>query len=397
MRMHKSAPTILLLAACQALLMTANVVIIGMTGLAGYVLANDKGLATLPVTAFIVGTAITTFPAALWMRRVGRRLGFVTGSGLGICGAALCAVAMASGSFLLLTLGAFLNGSYNAFGQQYRFAAAELVGGVERGRAIALVLAGGIGGAILGPEGTKLIHHMFGTPFFGGYILLVGCGVLAVALQLWLRLLDGQVAHVDAGPARPLRIVVGQRRFIAAVFGAVTGYAVMSFLMTATPLAMMTHHHQYNETVLVIEWHAIAMFAPSFVAGPLLRRFGTIAVMSCGAGLMLGTVAVAAAGTSLGLYWTALVLLGIGWNFLYVGGTTLLTMCYRPSERAAAQGFNDMLVFMFSGAASLLSGVLLERVGWDGMLFATVPFLLLILATLVWVGTGCRAGAATAE
>ena len=376
---------ILLLALCQAMLLTNNIVNIGMNGIVGFTLAENKALATLPLTAYVVGTAIATYPASMWMSRVGRRYGFVTGSAFGIAGVSISALSVVTNSFWLLTLGTFVTGGYNAFGQYYRFAAAEAVEESWRGKAIGLVLGGGILGAIVGPEGARLAKDMFAIPFIGAYALLAVCMIASMALQLNLRIPAPKIMVGDVGAAiRPLREIAAHPRFVVAVLGAVAGYAVMSFLMTSTPLAMIACGHAYADSSFVIEWHAVAMFAPSFVTGALIRRFGGLAILGAGAAAMIGTAAVGLAGTTVTHFWVALVLLGLGWNFLYVGGTAILTTTYRPSERAKVQGINDVLVFSATGFASLMSGVMLNAVGWNGIVIAMLAPVLAILGVLLW-------------
>lgn len=384
--MRGSRGTIALLAASQGLLGTNNVVNLSVTGLAGYALATNKAWATLPQTAYIVGTALATVPASFWMRLVGRRWGFVTGSAIGVCGSALSALAMIEQSFWLLAAGVLLTGGYNAFGQYYRFAAVEAVALPWKARAIGFVLTGSIIGAVFGPEMSKHTKDALDVPFLGVYLFLGCCALTALLLQIARPLVEAPASPGASGPARPLGVIIVQPRFILAVLGAVVGYATMSFLMTSTPLAMMQHHHSYDATASVIEWHSLGMFAPSFVTGALIRRYGIFTIMECGVLLMLGTVAIAESGTGVAYFWAALLLTGIGWNFLYVGGTTLLTICHRASERAQVQGLNDMLVFASTGTASLMSGVLLNGIGWHSMVLATMPLLLLTIAALLWAG-----------
>lgn len=394
--MGKGGRTITLLAFCQALLLTNNVVNIGMNGLVGYAFAANKAWATLPVAAYTVGTALSTVPASLWMRRVGRRAGFITGCVFGIGGMGLCSLAALKASFWLLVFGGFITGFYNAFGQYYRFAAAEAVGEAWRGRAIAFVLGGGIGGAVLGPEISILAKNAFAVPYLGAYLFLAACALVAVLLQFFVEVPTPPAAELKAEPQRPLRLLVTQPLFQLAVLGAMVGYAVMTFLMTATPLAMVAMHHAYAVAAFVVEWHVVAMFAPSFVTGSLIRRFGERVIMGTGAVLMLGTVAVALSGETVPFFWIALVLLGTGWNFLYIGGTSLLTRCYRPAERAKVQGTNDLLVFTASATASFLSGVVLHRIGWHGVVLGTLPLLAIVLAVLLWAAMSARGRALAA-
>ena len=383
--------TVTLLVICSALLLTNNVVNIGMNSLVGYMLAENKALATVPLTAYVIGTAVCTVPAALWMKRVGRRLGFVSGTAFGILGAAICGVALVESSLWLLALGTFVTGAYNAVGQQYRFAAAEAVSEAWRSRAIALVLAGGIGGAVLGPEGSKLLKDVFIYPFLGVYLMLGVCALIALLLQLNLRLPKIGATAAEAEPARPLRLIAAQPRFLVAVAGAVCGYAAMTLLMTSTPLAMVACQFGYDDTAFVIEWHTVGMFGPSFFTGSLIKRFGTLPIMGVGALLIFGMAVAAFTGVTLAHFWIALVLLGLGWNFLFVGGTTLLTTTYRPSERAKVQGFNDLMVFSTTGCASLLSGVLMQTIGWHDLILATLVPVACVSVLLLWAGRGLRA------
>ena len=384
--MRESRGIIVFLVALQALVLTNNVTTMLLGGIVGAMLAPDIALATIPITTFVVGAALTSMPASLLMKRTGRRFGFLLGSGIGLIGAAVCALAVFRRDFLLFTLGTFLNGSYNAFGQYYRLAAGEAVPEKDRSRAISYVLGGGIIGAFIGPMLATETKDLFATVYAGPYVALMVTALLSMLLLAFVRVAPprSHAGTASEQPARPLAEIVVQPRFLAAVLGAVTGYAVMNFLMTATPLAMHHHHHGDTDTAFVFQWHVIAMFAPSFFTGNLIQRFGVTTIMAIGAVLMLATTAFAHAGTSVSMFWTALVLLGVGWNFLYVGGTTMLLSCHRPSERGKVQGLNDMLVFAATGTSSLLSGVLLHRFGWQGMALATLPLVAAALVTLFW-------------
>jgi MFS family permease len=383
--LRQSREMILLLIALQALLLINNITTMLFGGPIGALLSDDLSLATLPITTYVVGTALTALPASLLMRRIGRRTGFMLGSAIGCVGAVVCGLGLSRGSFALFSFGTFLSGSYSAFGQYYRLAAAELVPDSFRSRAISYVLGGGMLGAFVGPWSATATKDLFATAYLGPYFIAFACAVLSFGLVRALRMPAAPgPAQSAAEPARPLAEIVAQPRFIAAVLGAVTGYAVMNFLMTATPLAMHEHHHGDTDTAFVFQWHVIAMFAPSFFTGALIQRFGVTGIMATGAGLMVASAAVAHAGTSVPLFWTSLVLLGLGWNFLYVGGTTMLVTTHRPSERGKVQGVNDMLVFAGTGTSSLLSGVLLNYAGWQGMALATLPLIAVTLAALFW-------------
>jgi MFS family permease len=397
-RGHDRAPnvTVMLLAACQAPLLTNNAILFGLNAIVGDRLTDIKWLSTLPLTTYVIGTAAMTIPAALWMKRVGRRLGFMSGAVLGFFGSGLCALALARSDFWLLCAGSVLVGSYNAFGQQYRFAAAEAVPASGRSQAISKVLAGGLVGAFAGPESGKLTKDAFDVMFLGPYLVMSALALAAIALQAVVRFAPpvAESGAAAAEPARPLGEVLRQPKAVVAILSAVVGYGVMNFLMTSTPLAMIHHHHHYDDTAFVIEWHIVAMFAPSFFTGWLIKRVGLLTVLIAGAGLLLGCVAVAAWDVTLFNFWTANFLHGVGWNFLYIGGTTLLTEAYRPSERAKVQGVNDFIIFGTMAATSLSSGALLHHVGWQAMTVGMLPFVVLALAALLWFAAAGRRAAA---
>lgn len=393
--MRHSRKFIGLLAVQQALLLTNNVTIFLLGSVIGHALAPDAALATVPLTAFVIGAATTTLPASLLMKRYGRRLGFLLGAGIGLAGAGLCALALLSENFILFTLGTLLGGTYNASGQYYRFAAAEAVEEGGRSRAISFVLAGGLVGAFLGPETATLTRGAFATDYLGCYVALMGFAVLSLLFLSFTRFPETAVhASAGAAPARPLSEVLASPRVKAAMLAAIVAYAVMNFLMTSTSLAMVTHHHTQQDAAFVIEWHIVGMFAPSFFTGTLIQRFGVMTVMNWGAVLMIAAALAAASGTAVMQFWSALTLLGVGWNFLYIGGTALLSAAHRPSEGGKVQGLNDMLIFAGTGTSSLLSGALLYFAGWQTMVLATLPLPLVALAMLYRARTSPAAQAA---
>jgi len=383
--MQTPTKNVALLSACQGLLMTNNSILIATNGLAGYALATDKSLATLPVTAYIVGAAVTTMPASLLMRRIGRRSGFILGALLGIAGALICGFAAFSHSFSLLCAGAFVLGAYNATGQYYRFAAADSAPADFKSKAISLVLAGGIAGGIIGPESSKLTKDLFaGAVFTGSYLSLGVFCVLAIALLSRIRIppLTG-AERQDAG--RPLLEIARQPAFLVAVTSAVVGYGVMNLLMTATPLAMTACQLPFSDAAFVIQGHVIAMFAPSFVTGALIKRFGILTIMLVGVLLNFACIATALTGIDVTHFWVALVFLGVGWNFMFIGGTTLLTECHSPAERGKVQGLNDLVIFITMAATSLSSGLLFTLQGWTLMNKMAVPFLVLAAGSILWL------------
>jgi len=383
--MQTPTKNVALLSACQGLLMTNNSILIATNGLAGYALATDKSLATLPVTAYIVGAAVTTMPASLLMRRIGRRSGFILGALLGIAGALICGFAAFSHSFGLLCAGAFVLGAYNATGQYYRFAAADSAPADFKSKAISQVLDGGIAGGIIGPESSKLTKDLFaGAVFTGSYLSLGVFCVLAIALLSRIRIppLTG-AERQDAG--RPLLEIARQPAFLVAVTSAVVGYGVMNLLMTATPLAMTACQLPFSDAAFVIQGHVIAMFAPSFVTGALIKRFGILTIMLVGVLLNFACIATALTGIDVTHFWVALVFLGVGWNFMFIGGTTLLTECHSPAERGKVQGLNDLVIFITMAATSLSSGLLFTLQGWTLMNKMAVPFLVLAAGSILWL------------
>ena len=375
-----------LLAACQALLLTNGVSLIAINGLMGYLLAADKRLATLPVTAYVIGSALTTLPASFFMKRYGRRAGFMLGGVLGICGALLSAYAVSAHSFWLLCGGTLLAGAYNAFGQQYRFAAADAAPLDWKGKAISLTLAGGILGGVLGPETGKLTRNLLEPQFMASYAVLALFALASLLLASRLKLSDATPQEsADPAPERPLSQIARQPAFIVAVLAATCGYGMMNLLMTATPLAMDVCRHPFDDTAFVLEWHVIGMFAPSFFTGSLIKRFGVVQILLAGSALMLACTAIALSGVTLMHFWWALVLLGVGWNFLYIGGTALLTETYAASEKAKVQGSNDFLVFATQGVSSLAAGAVLIDSGWAALVLFALPMILLTTLASAWL------------
>lgn len=392
--MTKEKRVVAVLATSQAMLLINNIILISLNSLVGYMLlGEDKSLATLPVTCFIIGTALVMTPASFWMQRFGRRVGFMTGASFAIVGTLVCAAAVALHWFPLLCLGTFLTGGYNGFGQYYRFAAADVASPAFRPRAISLVLAGGILGAIIGPETSKYTKDLLSIPFEATYLFLAGAATLALLLQIFTDI-PRPVAAETQGPRRPLLEIVRQQKFIVALLAGMFGYASMNFLMTATPIAMVTHDHSYADAAFVIEWHAIAMFAPSFFTGSLIKRFGALAILRTGAWIAIACIATAAlGGLGIAAFWSSLVLLGLGWNFLYIGGTALLTETYRPSERAKAQATNDQCVFLATAGSSVASGWLLQHVGWPNLVLWSLPLPVSVLLAVSWLAWRRERGA----
>ena len=391
--MEHTKKNVALLAGCQAMLFTNNVTLVSFAALAGYSLADNKMLSTLPATAYVVGAALATLPASFFMKRFGRQTGFQVGTATGIVGAAVCCLGLWLHSFWLLCAGVLVLGVYNAFGQYYRFAAADAASHEFKAKAISLVLTGGLLGGIIGPELSKHTRDMFAVPFLGGYASLIVFCLITMALLAFLRIPQPSVAERHE-PVRPLAQIMAQPAFIVAVTGSALGYGVMNLLMTATPLAMGLCGHPFSSAALVIQWHTIGMFAPSFFTGSLIKRYGVLRIMFAGMALEALCVAVALSGVLVVNFWWALLLLGVGWNFLYVGGTTLLTECYRVSEKAKAQGTHDFLVFLTTATSSFSSGLLMNSNGWQMLNYAALPVLAVIGAAIAWLALKRRAGVA---
>ena len=377
-----------MLAACQGLLLINNSVLITVNGLAGFALAANKALATLPVMMYFVGSALTTLPISFLMKRVGRRMGFTVGALCSIIGSIMCAAGVYARSFWLLCGGTLVLGAYFAAGQYYRFAAAESASADFKSRAISLVLAGGIVGGIIGPQTTRLTKDLvFGITYVGPYLSLVLFALTAIVVLKWLEIPPlSESERRESG--RPLGNIVRQPIFMVAVLCGMISYGVMNLLMAATPLAMVACQHDFGDAALVIQWHLVGMYAPSFVTGALMQRFGRVRIMLTGVALNFACVAIAMAGVEVMNFWLAMVLLGIGWNFIYVGATTLLTESHLPAERAKVQGVNDAAIFGTMVVSSVSSGALFTSQGWHTMNIAAIPFLVLAGASITWFALG---------
>ena len=370
------------------LLLSNGVLMAAVGALAGYALAPSPRLATVPAVTYVLGAAISTLPASFFMKRHGRRAGFLVGSSLGMAGGAVGAIAIAVHSFTLLLTATFLSGIYNAFGQYYRFAAADAAPPDWKSRAISLTLAGGIFGGFIGPAVGRFTRDLVAPQFLASYAALAVFALASFVIAAGLSFpdLSSEERH---GTGRPLAVILRQPAVVVAVLAAAVGYGVMNLLMSVTPLAMdLCCHHPFADATFVLQWHVIGMFAPSFFTGGLIRRVGVLNVLLAGAVLMFICVAIAMSGVTLMHFWWALTLLGVGWNFLYIGGTMLLTEAHRPAEKAKVQGVNDSLVFAVMVSSSLTSGVVVTGSGgWAMLTRLTVPFLtLMALATsILWI------------
>lgn len=376
---------LVILVVCQLISATGSIVMVTLGGIIGTGLAPSAAWSTLPVSMMVIAVAATTIPATLLMRRIGRSRGFAVASLSAASALAIAVVALAASSFLLFLLAAATFGVNMAFTQQYRYAAAESVTPEYVPRAVSFVLLGSIGGAFVGP--WLVIHgqHWLDSVPYAGTLLAVGLLYLVQALLL-LRL-RGMRQHDSGAPGdtgRPLGVIARQPVFIVAVLGGVAGYGLMTLIMTATPISMHVHDgFSLEQTAEVIKMHVLGMYVPSLVSGFLIERFGVHRLMFAGALLLFVTTVIGLQGQSLLHYGWALVLLGVGWNFLYVGGTTMLTYTYTIAERFRAQAINEFLVFGTSATASLLAGTILHYAGWLPLMLIPMPVLLAICAALI--------------
>jgi MFS family permease len=388
--MELSKRNVTVLSGCQGLLLINNSILITVNALAGYALAPNKTIATLPVTMYFIGSAMSTIPMSLLMKRFGRRAGFTLGALCAVIGSLVCAAAVNTKNFWLLCAGVLVLGVYFAAGQYYRFAAADVAPLDFKSKAISLVLAGGIVGGFIGPETSKLtIDLIAGHTYVGPYFSLTVYALLAILLLRWLHI--PPLSELERKePGRPLAVIARQPAFIVALLCAMVSYGVMNLLMAATPLAMMACRHPFSDAAFVIQWHIVGMFAPSFVTGSLIRRFGLPQVMLAGVALNFVCVAIAIAGVEVMNFWLAMLLLGVGWNFMFVGATLLLTETHTPAERAKVQGVNDAAIFITLVVSSLASGALFSFQGWQAMNYYALPVLALAGAAILWLAARRR-------
>jgi predicted MFS family arabinose efflux permease len=373
--------------ACQCIATAGAALVVTIGGIAGSALAPDPALATVPLSLMVVGTAATAVPAALLMRRIGRRLGFALAAAAAAGAALLGALALWVESFPLFCVATLLIGGKLAFSQQYRFAATESVPLASAGRAVSLVLLGAVGGAFLGPElATRGSTWISDVVFIGSFLAL--SGVFVVAAGLLLLLVDPGPLPAASPPAgkRPLGMMARQPLFVIAVLAGVVGQGVMTFVMTATPISMhVLDGYSLARTADVIRAHVLAMYVPSLVTGLLIGWLGIGRLMALGLAAFVATLVIALQGHEYLHYWFSLLLLGIGWNFLFVGGTSLLVVSYRPEERFSAQAVNDFCVFGVAALGSLLAGSVVHSAGWEGVLWGSLPLLAVMVGALAWL------------
>ncbi len=378
--------TAFILAAAQAIIGSAAPIAISIGGLAGqYLLGSDKSLATAPITGFNLGVALGALPAAAIIRGLGQRSGFMTGTVITALGGLIATLALFHASFWLFAFGLAVIGVGGAFVQQFRFAAADNAPPEFKARAISFVLAGGIVTAVLGPQIVIFTRELFAPVMFAGsfasILVLAAAGAAILSLLRIPAKVIGETAIAD-GDARPLSEIVTRPRFVAALFCAVGSYALMSFVMTGAPLAMVGCGLSTDNAMLGISWHVMAMFAPSFFTGSLIHRFGAERIVATGLVLLIGCAMVALSGLALWQFWTALILLGLGWNFGFIGATAMVAASYRPSEKGKVQGFHDFVLFGSVAFASLMSGAVYNAWGWEMLNWMILPVTVLCFVAL---------------
>ncbi len=375
---------VLILAICQALSMSGASLVMTISALAGQMVAIDKSLATVPLAMQFTATMLSTIPASLLMGRIGRRAGFTIGQVLGSIGAGLACWALFAGSFWLFVAGSSVIGIHNAFWQYYRFAAADTAGQEFKARAISYVLAGGVIAALLGPQISKWSVDLFSPILFaGGYIAIIVLSFLTIIFLQVINIPKPDVSKLYGG-GRPLTEIIRQPTFVLAVMTAMFGYGAMNLVMTATPLAMNICGFNFSITATVIQAHVLAMFAPSFFTGHLIKRFGIVNVIIVGTMFTTGAIIFNLLGVNIANFACGLILIGLGWNFMFIGGTTLLTQTYKSEEQAKVQALNDFLVFGTVAMTSFSSGAIQEKFGWTA-----INMTLAVPMTLVFISAIC--------
>jgi MFS family permease len=376
---------VMVLAAAQAFGGASPSIVISLGGIVGSTLVQNQALATVPVSLLQLGIAAGVLPAAWLMRSKGRRTGYIIGAIIGMLAGLVAAAGIASKAFVLFCLGTFIAGLYGAFVQSYRFAAADSATGDFKAKAISWVMVGGLAAAIIGPQSVAYTRDLIASaPFAAAFVMQAV--LAAISLVILLRLRAPPVQVKQAG-GRPLKQIIRQPRFIAAVTAALVSYGLMSFVMTASPMAMVGCGLSVNDAMNGISLHILAMFGPSFFTGSLINRFGKEAITLVGLALIALAAVIGLSGMSVAHFWVALILLGIGWNFGFIGATSLVTDCYRPEEQVKVQSANDFLVFGSVAVASFSSGSLLNAGGWDAVNWLVFPPVAVaaVLVVMLWL------------
>jgi MFS family permease len=382
--LHRNVP---LLSVAQALMMSCNSLIVATAALVGYNLAIDKSLATLPLAVQFVAVMCTSIPAAMVMEKIGRKAAFLIACGFGVGGGVLTSTAIINGNFWLFVCGTALIGIFNGFGNYYRFTAADSVELAYKSKAVSYTMLGGVVAAVAGPTLARMSREWIGdAEFAGSYMAIIFIYLASFAVLSFLHIEDkGSRRSAKKEGGRPIKEIVSQAEYIVALICGTLGYAIMSFVMTATPLAMDQAAFLFADTAIVIQWHVMAMFAPSFFTGTLILRFGVLRIMFIGAVFGILCIAINLLGVSFSHFLMSLIFLGLSWNFLFVGATTLLTETYESSERNKAQAVNDFVIFSTVSVGSLSSGALQNAFGWKTVNLGAIPFLLIIFLAIAWL------------
>ena len=374
----------MVLAVGQALAGGNNTVIVSTASIVGAVLAPDKGLATLPITCMVIGMWLGSLPVGALARRYGRRFALQTGSVFGMASGLISYSAVINGQFWLLLVGTFCGGLYAAAHNSYRFAAADTASEAYRPKVVSWVLAGGMFAAVIGPQLVIFTKDLLPPyAFAASYLGQSACAFLAALVLMFVKIPPLPAQHAEH--ARPLLEIVRVPRFIVAVACGMASYTMMNMLMTSAPLAMVGCGHSVTDATLGIQWHVLAMYSPSFFTGTLIARFGVERITGIGLSLIVLAAVAGITGITVAHFWTALVLLGFGWNFAFIGATTMVTQCHRPEERNKVQAFNDFLIFGGMAIASFSSGQLLEYFGWATINAVIFPVMFVAGAMLLWL------------
>jgi MFS family permease len=382
---------LLLLACCQAVGQSCNTMMFAATGLSVITFYSRHELANLPVTMQHIGVMIWVFPAALLMQRIGRSIGFRVGSLFGMTGATVMCIGLYTANFLVMCIGGLVLGYAVACLQMYRFAAAELVPLHYRAKAISWVTAGGVAAAVIGPSLVRVTHDLVMPLYLATYATIFILHIIVFTIMSFIGFPSvaastAAVAPAEASiPPRPLWVIASQPRFIASAMAGMLAFGTMSFIMSASPLAIVGCGFPHAEAHWVIFMHVLGMFVPSFFTGNLINRYGTTTVMSVGIVLMLLGVVSALSGMTEWNFRIALTVNGVGWNFLFVGATALVTTCYRPNERGKSQALNDLLVFSTTATSSFMAGFLQEKWGWQPLNWFSVVLMVMAAGAVIWL------------
>ena len=392
--MKRDHKNVLVLGTCQMLFGTGRGLFMVTSPAVALGIAPHLALATLPTALVVVGTALAAMPASLFSRRVGRKAGFLCGTVLATASGAACAAAIFIESFWLLALGGLLFGFFAGFAQLYRFAVADVASEAFRPRAISLVLAGGVFAGLAGPQladwGEMLVAD---HRFMGGFLFMIAVALLAALALMFLSIPNLTRKQLD-GPQRPLLEIMKQPVFIAAAVSATIAQTVMNFLMTATPIAMIhICGHSFGSMTSVIGWHTVAMFAPGFFTGNLIKKYGEIKIITAGLVLEGACIVIALSGIEVMNFWLAMFLLGIGWNFTFTAATTLMTTAYTPAERGKTQGMMNQIIYTVVAIGSLSSGAFIHFFGWDWVNIGAIPLLAIAAAVTMWYAASSRKAA----